>query len=342
MKPAFPLLLAALISSSSPGFCHDSTAANMVQTATTFLASLDDQQLAKAKFRFEDEERENWHFIPKPRKGLPLREMTPTQKHLAEALLSSGLSDRGLIKALEIMSLEDILKQIENGKGPLRDPDGYFFSVFGEPSETGTWGFRIEGHHVSQNFTCTGGRLSGSPEFFGTNPAEVLEGPRKGLRVLAREDDLGRALVGLLTPEQLKVALVSDAAYPDILTMASRKAALSGQPSGLSAARLNAPQQQLLQSLLEEYANNVAPDLAAIRLKQIHQARDNMFFAWAGGKGPREPHYYRIQTQFFLIEFDDTQNNANHIHSVWRDFNGDFGHDLLKEHYETSTDHSSR
>ena len=339
MKLRFFLLLCALVSAPSSAWAHDTTIDNMVQTANAFLAALDGQQLAKARIPFASEERENWHFIPKPRKGLPLREMTPTQQHLATALLSSGLSVRGFVKAEEIMSLEDILKQIENGTGPIRDPQGYFFSIFGEPSETGTWGFRIEGHHVSQNFTLVNGKLAGSPEFFGANPAEVRDGPRRGLRVLAHEEDYARALMAALRPEQRKVAIVADTAYPDIFTMASRKAALEGQPSGLPASQLDPSQHELLRALLEEYANNVAPEMAAKRLDQIHRSKE-IFFAWAGGTEKGQPHYYRIQSPLFLIEYDDTQNGGNHIHSVWRDFSGDFGRDLLKEHYESSSDHS--
>ncbi len=333
-----PISLLLLLAALPAARAHD-TNANMVQTAKAFLAALDDQQLAKAKFQFPDDERENWHFIPKPRKGLPLREMTPTQQHLAIAMLSSGLSPHGFIKALEIMSLEDILKQIEHGTGPVRDPQGYFFSVFGDPAENGTWGFRIEGHHVSQNFTFVQGALAGSPEFFGTNPAEVKEGPRKGLRVLASEEDLGRSLVQSLDPAQRKLAVVADVAYNDIFTMASRQAALEGQPNGLPADRLTPAQHQLLRSLLEEYANNVASALAAKRLEQINKST-KMFFAWAGGTEKGQPHYYRVQSDRFLIEYDDTQNNGNHIHSVWRDYKGDFGRDLLQEHYRSSPDHA--
>ena len=185
------------------------TPAIMADTAKAFLASLDPEQRARATFQFQDEERLNWHYIPKERKGLPLKEMTPPQKHLAHALLSAGLSQRGYIKAVSIMSLDDILRLLENGTGPVRDPERYFFSIFGEPSETGTWGYRIEGHHVSQNFTIVNGKVQVAPSFFGANPAEVREGPRKGLRVLGREEDLGRAFIVALTAEQKKTAIVS-------------------------------------------------------------------------------------------------------------------------------------
>ncbi len=312
------------------------TASVMTESAKAFLASLSAEQRAQATFPIADEERFDWHYIPKPRKGLPLRDMTSAQKQLAHALLAAGLSQRGYIKATTIMSLDEVLRLMENGKGPQRDPEGYFFTIFGEPAETGTWGYRIEGHHVSQNFTVSNGKVQDAPSFFGSNPAEVLDGPRKGLRVLAREDDLGREFMASLTPEQKKTALVMEKAPNDILTEASRKAALNGQPSGLQASKLNAHQRELLGSLLDEYVDNVPGQIAEARREQIKKAGNNLYFAWAGGEKYRDPHYYRIQTPAFLIEFDDTQDNANHIHSVWRDFENDFGLDLLKEHYQTS------
>src|SRR5579864_7097945 len=164
------------------------SASVMSDAAKAFLASLNPEQRAQATFQFQDDERFDWHFIPKPRKGLPLRDMTSEQKQLAHALLSAGLSQRGYIKATEIMSLDEVLRLLENGKGPKRDPEGYFFTVFGEPSANGTWGYRVEGHHLSQNFTVVNGKIAASPSFFGSNPAEVKDGQRKGLRVLARED----------------------------------------------------------------------------------------------------------------------------------------------------------
>jgi uncharacterized protein DUF3500 len=312
------------------------TPAIMADTAKAFLASLDAEQRARATFQFQDEERFNWHYIPKERKGLPFKEMTPPQKHLAHALLSAGLSQRGYIKAVSIMSLDDVLRLLENGTGPVRDSERYFFSIFGEPSETGTWGYRVEGHHVSQNFTIVNGKVQVAPAFFGANPAEVREGPRKGLRVLGREEDLGRAFVQSLTAEQKKTAIVSADAPGEILTGPARKAALKGQASGIAASKLTAPQRTLLQNLLDEYCNNVPEQVAQVREDQIKKAGGNLYFAWAGGEAVGQPHYYRIQSPVFLIEYDDTQNGANHIHTVWRDIEGDFGLDLLKEHYQSS------
>jgi len=308
----------------------------MAETANRWLASLTPEQRARAVFTFEDDERQNWHFIPIERKGLPLRDMTPAQKHLASALLSAGLSQQGYVKAETVMSLEDVLRLIEKGTGPERDPEKYYFSIFGEPSATGTWGYRVEGHHLSQNYAVVNGHVAGSPSFFGANPAEVREGPRKGLRALAAEEDLGREVIQSLDSEQRKIAVVSADAYKDILTMSDRKAALKGQPSGLSASKMSPKQFALLMALLEDYARNMPEQIAESREEQIKKAGKDIYFAWAGGAEKGQPHYYRIQTPAFLIEYDDTQNNANHIHSVWRDFNGDFGEDLLKIHYQTS------
>jgi Protein of unknown function (DUF3500) len=338
MKSLFARLLATLIGAVllTSAYHRFDAPSTMAETANRWLASLTPEQRAKAVFTFEDDERQNWHFIPIERKGLALREMTPAQKHLASALLSAGLSQQGYIKAETVMSLEDVLRVIEKGSGPERDPEKYYFSIFGEPAATGTWGYRVEGHHLSQNYAVVNGRVAGSPSFFGANPAEVREGPRKGLRALAAEEDLGREVIQALDPDQRKIAVVSAEAYKDILTMSDRKAALKGQPSGLPASKMNPKQFALLMALLEDYARNMPEQIAESREEQIKKAGKDIYFAWAGGAEKGQPHYYRIQTPAFLIEYDDTQNNANHIHSVWRDFNGDFGEDLLKIHYQTS------
>ncbi len=308
----------------------------MSESANRFLASLTPEQRAKATFAFEDAERYKWFYVPIERKGLPLREMSPYQKHLASALLSAGLSQTGYIKAVTIMSLEDVLRMQENDSGERRNPEKYYFSIFGTPSDTGTWAYRVEGHHVSQNYTVAHGRVVDGPSFFGANPAEVRKGPRTGLRTLAAEEDLGRDVISALEPEQQKVAIVDAKAYPDVITTNSRKAAIAGQPSGLSASKMNSQQFDRLIALMEEYVHNLPEQAAEWREEQIRKAGKNIYFAWAGGVNKGDPHYYRVQSPSFLIEYDCTQDNANHIHSVWRDFDGDFGEDLLKEHYETS------
>lgn len=313
--------------------------------ANAFLASLDEEQRAKATFKFEDDERFFFHFIPaedvakrygRPRKGVPFTELTAPQRHLAHAMLSAGLSAQGAVKASSIMSLDDVLRIMEKDTTGRRNSDKYFVSIFGTPSATGTWGYRFEGHHISLHFSFVNGKAAVSPTFFGSNPAEVREGPRKGLRVLAREEDLGRELVTALTPEQLKAALVSDKAPDDILTSAERVAALKGQPNGLAAAKLNAKQKELLKAIVDEYANNFPEELAAQRKAQFSRVANQAYFAWAGVTAKGGPHYYRVATPEFLIEYDNTQNGANHVHAIWRDLKNDWGQDLLKEHLQAA------
>jgi len=315
--------------------------ANVMETAAkNFLSSLTPEQRAKATYKFEADERMDWHFIPKPRKGLPLREMTSPQKRLAGALLAAGLSQQGYIKAVTIMSLDDILKQMEAAQGAAmasqRDPEGYFFTIFGEPSAGSPWGLSVEGHHVSQNYTIVAGKVIDSPSFFGSNPAEVREGPRKGTRVLAAEEDAAYDLMATLGAEEKKLAIIDEKAPKDIITMASRKAAIEGKPSGLLASKMSSKQFAALMDLLDVYASNVPEQMAQARMEMVKKAGKSIQFAWAGTLERNGPHYYRIQAPTFLIELDNTQNGANHIHSVWRDYTGDFGADLLKAHYQSS------
>jgi len=309
----------------------------MAEAAGHFLATLDDAQRAKATFEFKDEERQNWHFIPKERPGLTIKEMKPAQRQLAQALLASGLSYRGYMKATTIMSLEQVLQDMEgpNRRFP-RDPELYHVSIFGTPSNEGPWGWRVEGHHLSLNFTLAKGTLVAStPSFFGTNPAEIKEGPRRGLRVLAEEEDLARQLVKSLNAEQLKVALIADKAPADIITGAARTVSPLKQ-EGLPVTRMNADQVQALRSLIREYVFRNRPEVAAQDLEAIEKAGiEQILFAWAGGLDQGQGHYYRVQGPTFLLEYDCTQNDANHIHAVWRDFANDFGIDLLRRHYET-------
>ncbi len=311
-------------------------AAEMADYAMRFWASLTPEQQARAGFDFKDEQRFDWHFIPRERKGLPWKDMTPPQKDLGHAFLSSGLSQRGYAAAVSIMSLDQVLKELEAGKkGPVRDPDNYYFSIFGKPGPSETWGWRVEGHHLALNFTIAGGKaVAGGPIFFGTNPAEVLEGPRKGLRVLSVEEDMGRTLVKSLTEAQRKTAIIMAEAPKEVITGNSRKAA-PGDPKGVPFGEMSSGSKQTLQTLVKWYANRLRPELAEIDLKQIEQAGwEKVYFSWAGGIEPGVGHYYRLHGPTFLVEFDDTQNNANHIHTVWRDAANDFGEDILRHHYD--------
>ena len=312
----------------------------MTDAANTFLNSLWNDQKAIATYPFEDDQRFDWHFIPKLRKGLSFGAMRPDQRLLAMALISTGLSQQGFIKATTIMSLDQVLLSQEAAAAPVtnrRDPENYYITIFGKPDAKAVWGFRLEGHHVAHNFTVVNGRISDSPSFFGSNPAEVKIGPRKGLRVLAAEDDYGYEMMESLDAAQQTTAIVDKTALKDIITAASRKASLDGQPNGISAAKLNADQFDRLMSIVEVFAGNVASPMAENRIALAKkQPKDKVFFAWTGDVKRGAPHYYRIQTPAFLIEMDMTQDNANHVHAVWRDYNNDFGLDLLKQHYEAS------
>jgi hypothetical protein len=311
-------------------------AEEMAGAARSFLGALTKEQRAKAAFDFKADERFNWHFIPKERKGLTLKEMTEPQRKLALALLHSGLSDLGFSKATNIMSLEPILFELEGAarKFP-RDPELYHFFVFGEPDAKGTWSWRVEGHHLSANFTLVKGEfIASTPSFLGSNPAEVRQGARQGVRVLAGEEDRARDLIKALTPEQRKTAIFDATAPKEIFTEAKRRVQAL-EKSGLEASQMTSPQRELLVKLIEEYVHRVRPDLAKQDLAKIKKAGvEKIQFAWAGGVEKGEGHYYRVQGPTFLLEYDNTQNNNNHIHAVWRDFNGDFGEDLLRQHYE--------
>ena len=262
--------------------------------------------------------------------------MKPEQQHLAHALLASALSQRGFVKATTIMSLEQVLKELEAGTGTMvRDAEVYYFSIFGNPGEREVWGYRVEGHHLSLNFTLAPGKpIAVTPSFLGTNPAEIRSGPRKGLPVLASEEDIARKLAQSFSEEQKKVAMYTNVAPRDIITFTNRTVSLL-KPEGLGMNKMTKPQAELLWDLVQEYVRRYRVELADKDLERIQKAGlEKIHFAWAGPTEPRKGHYYRIQGPTFLMEYDNTQNDANHIHSVWRDLENDFGDDILKRHYQ--------
>lgn len=324
--------------------------ANMADAATRFLAALTPEQRSQALIAFESEERLRWHFIPTgqgatswPRRGVALKAMNEEQKRLARELLKAGLSQRGYLTATAIMDLETVLAALEAAQGVKapegrlgRDPELYFFSIFGEPSTSHTWGWRVEGHHLSLHFTLVNGtQLATSPSFFGTNPAEVRDGPKKGLRVLgAREDTARTFLLSLDDAQRLRV-VIENVAPNDIVT-SNKVAASPLSPVGIPVGALTPSQRDLLMKVIEVYLDAMAPEVAEERMEKLKKAGlDTIAFAWAGELERGKRHYYRVQGPTFLIEYDNTQNDGNHIHSVWRDFKGDFGMDLLREHVKS-------
>jgi hypothetical protein len=345
------LLVAVLILTGAAGYYRAQSVPNLAAATNAFLVSLTPEQLAKVKFDFKNEERFNWFFIPRDRNGLMFKDLTPEQRLLAHAMASAALGQRGYIKAASVMSLDQVLFELEQGQqaqaqqagrggrgggGFVRDPERYYLSVFGEPSATGTWGWRVEGHHVSVNITMDKGKfVASTPTFLGANPAEVRTGPRKGLRVLASEEDLARDLLAALSPEQKKAAIVDPKAPNDIITSNSREAKI-GAATGIAAGKLNAKQKDMLVAVIREYAERNGPESSVATMKELMPSIDKVHFAWLGPEERGQPHYHRIQGPTFLIEYDNVQNQANHIHSVWRDLKNDWGVDLLREHYKTA------
>ncbi len=315
-----------------------SPATEMAQIATMLASALDSEQQGRLFFALDDNVRYDWHYIPRPRPGVSFKSMSAPQQARAHALLKTALSEEGYEKATRIMSLDQVLW--EQTHNPIRDSALYYFTFFGQPSPRGTWGWRVEGHHLSLNFTLQGGQVvSTTPFFFGANPAEVREGPQRGLRTLAQEEDLGRRLLKMLTAEQRRKALLNVEAPDDIVTGTARKIDL-GAPVGVAYAGMTAEQQKVLRELLEMYARRLRKELGEAELARIRAAgMEKVHFAWAGGSEPGQPHYYRLHGPTFVIEYDNTQNNANHIHTVWRDFDRDFGPDPLRAHYATSPHH---
>jgi hypothetical protein len=309
----------------------DPTGASMAEAAQRFLTALDDDARARAAFAYDDPERLNWHFIPRDRKGLSIKEMTPEQRALAFGLIQSGTSRSGAVKVTTIMSLEAILRDLEKGSGPVRDPERYFVSIFGTPSNKGRWGWRVEGHHLSLNFTVDDGKISSAtPAFFGANPAEVRQGPRQGLRTLAEIEDRALRLFQALDDAQQKTTLVSDKAPNDIPSNNGNNAGLAAEApklddAGLPAADMTPSQRRLLDGLINAYAGDMPTEVASAWLADVERSGDDIRFAWYGPADRTQPHAYLVQGRTFLIEFNNTQNNANHIHSSYRSRLGDFG-----------------
>ena len=313
----------------------ESVASELHTAATIFWNALDEEQQGDLSFGFEHQLRKDWQFIPMERKGLGFDQLKPNQRLLAMALIQTPLSNSGFTKSMQIMSLEQILHEMENN-APKRNPEKYHLFFFGKPSLEETWGWRIEGHHLSISFTIAEGKfIASTPAFFGTNPAEVRSGPQKGLRVLGREEDLGRKLVKSLSAQQKELAIFADKAPKDVINGPGREAAPL-EPAGIAAKSMTENQRRSLMHLVGLYVNNLRPELAQQDMEKIEAAGvDNIHFAWAGKLTPGKPHYYRIQGPTFILEYDNVQNQANHAHTVWRDFTNDFGADILKEHHES-------
>lgn len=330
-----PRFLLVLLLAAAPLLRAHEAATEMVSAANLYLAALTPEQKKQATYPMTDKERENWNFVPIARNGLPFKSTSTQVQALGIALLRTGLSHTGVAKAQAVMQLEFVLKALEKDNPPgRRDPTNYFVTIFGEPSTEKSWGWRFEGHHLSFNFTIVDGKhVFFVPSFMGSNPAEVKDGPRKGERVLAQEEDLGLALINSLDDAQRKTAIFADKALTEIVTK-NEKRVQTLTPLGISAAAMTPAQREKLVALVKVYLGRFRPELAEEAHARIREAGpDKLTFAWAGGLDRTKQTYYRIQGPTFLIEFDNSQGNGNHIHSTIREFKGDFGNDLLGEHY---------
>ena len=350
--------------------------ARMGDAAANFLAALAPDQTAKVSFPLDpatpahEAQRTFWHYTPIPRAGLPLSAMDRHQQRLAHQLIATGLSQGGYNIAATIMGLETTLDAREEWARSLpgRDSRLFYLRIFGQPSDQNPWGWSFEGHHISLNYTIVQGRIvAPTPTFFGANPAESPLGGHATLRPLQGVEDLARELVHMLDEAQRATAIIAAAAPPDMVltnrayveegalladadaltqwraneTVHDHEVAAlryhTATPQGISSQTLNPGQQEILLALVGEYIQRMPDELAEIEMSKLQQAPATpLHFAWAGGLQRGQGHYYRIQGGHFLAEYDNTQNDANHIHSVWRNPRNDFGADILARHYAHS------
>ena len=312
-------------------------AADMVRAATQFLESLNEDQKAKATYDYMDGERMFWYYPPLNRHGLPLRDMDAGQRELALAVMESGLTPQSYGQAIQIMEHEDILGPLEVEMGIptfVRDRELYYFTIFGRPGPEDPWGWRVEGHHVSLHFSVWGDNVTSvTPFFFGANPAEVRKGAKTGLRILGDREDIALELAHSLDRNQLAEAVIYDEAPLDILSYNSSKVSFPFRTQGLATARMTGSQKETMMALVSEYVGQVRTDLAEEKLAAMRKdGIDHLHLSWAGPVSKDAPHYYRIHGGNFVVEFDNRQDGANHIHSVWRDIENDFAVDVLREH----------
>lgn len=302
--------------------------------ANALLQSLPEAERKQAQLPFDSPERTEWNYVPMKRAGVPLAELDANQKALIDPLLRSALSPSGFETAQQIVQHELILGEIEGNPGR-RDPELYYTAVFGNPGPRAPWAWRFEGHHLSVNATQVDGQTQVvAPLFMGSNPARVPSGPKTGLRILAAEEDLARQLIRMLPEARRTRAILRGDAFPDIVTRNDPKVR-SLNIEGLAAGDMSQPEQAQLRKLLHVYSDRMTESAAREQLERIERAGfDKLHFGWAGSVEPGKPHYYRVHGPTVLIEYDNTQDNANHIHSVWRDLERDFGGDLLRAHYQ--------
>ncbi len=305
-------------------------AQRIADQANRLLALLDDGQRRQVLTAFESANRLDWHYIPRSRSGLSLGEMKPAQAVAARALFATVLNEQGLKLLDGVRLLEGVLREQQ---GSWRDPGRYFLTVFGTPGRV-PWGWRFEGHHLSLNVALpAAGHVAVTPFFVGAHPATVRDGPDKGFRLLGASEDLARQIMTGLPEPQRRIALIANRSFGEIVASPQREQDL-GQPRGLELGTMSRASRQLVEALMDRFLGTLTPDLVAAQKRRVtEQGLERFRFAWAGSLQPGEAYYFRVHGPATLIEYDNTQNGANHIHSVWRDLAADFGQDALAEHY---------
>ncbi|WP_119462230.1 DUF3500 domain-containing protein [Rhodospirillaceae bacterium SYSU D60014] len=307
----------------------------MTRRAIEFVEGLSADQRRAALHGFDEDRRRDWHYVPRRRPGLPLKAMDEAQRERAWALVGTALSETGYRKARGVVDLEAILGEL-TGEVDRRDRLNYAVALFGTPGSAEPWSWRVEGHHLSLTFTIVPDEgVAATPTFFGANPNQVPDGHRHaGLRILADEQDLAFALVQGLEAVQREAAVIADRSMGDILTGPGREQSLR-TPAGLPLADMSEAQRDGMMHLLGAYVGNMEQAVAGRQWTRIREAGvERLHFAWAGSLAPGRPHYYRIHGPTLVIEYDNTQNGANHAHSVWHDPQDAFGDDLLRRHHE--------
>lgn len=289
----------------------------------------------KALRSFADEAgRRDWGYVPGERDGVYLGELDRAGRKAVHALVAAALRPHAYAQVATIMALEDVLDEIENRRRERHSSD-YALALFGEPGEDSAWGWRFEGHHASLNMTMEDGRvISATPSFLGANPATIAYGGVPVIRPLALEEELARAFIESLDEGSRARAVVAEEAPADIRTRAQPRVEEAIEPLGIAAADLDDASMELLRRLVTYYIERLPDDLARDQTVVLDDAAfERMSFAWEGSVARSRPHYYRVQAPGLLIEYDNTQNDANHIHSVWRSPERDFGGDVLARHY---------
>jgi hypothetical protein len=297
-----------------------------------FLDALDDVQRGLATAEFGAPEHRRWTYLPGERPGLALAEMTVEQRESVLSILDVACGAAGAMTARAVIDLDLIRRRLDGEPGA--DDDRYWVRVLGDPRAAGPWAWRLNGHHLAIHVTVVGDEIATTPQFFGAEPATVGEGPHRGLRILPGEEELARAVLARLDPPQRAAAITSDVAPDDILTRHDPIADPTAVPAGVRWALLTASQQAALGRLIRLYFDRAPAAVADAAWEAAVDADlDAVTFAWAGPVERGRGHYYAVRGPTFLLEYDNTQDDANHIHSVWRDLRRDWGEDLLAAHY---------